>query len=38
MIEGKFDIGSLDVKLNPGTRISTQVRTLHLIGGVSLHF
>lgn len=38
MMEGKFDMGSLDVNLDPGTRISTQVRTLHIIGGVSFQF
>jgi transposase len=38
MMEGKFDMGSLDVNLDPGTRLSTQVRTLHIIGGVSLQF
>jgi hypothetical protein len=37
-MEGKFDMGGLDVSLNPGTHISTQVRTLHLIGGISLYF
>jgi hypothetical protein len=36
--DGKFDLGSLDVDLNPGTRISTQVRTLHLIGGLTFYF
>jgi hypothetical protein len=38
MMEGKFDMGSLDVNLDPGTRLSTQVRTLHIIGGVSFQF
>ncbi len=38
MMEGKFDMGSLGVNLDPGTRFSTQVRTLHIIGGVSLQF
>jgi hypothetical protein len=36
--EAKFDIGSLDINLDPNTRIETHVRTLHLIGGITFHF
>jgi len=38
VMEGKFDMGGLNAELDPGTRISTRVRTLHMIGGVSLRF
>jgi len=38
LIEGKFDIGRLELDLEPRTRIETSVRTLHLIGGVGFHF
>ncbi len=38
LLESKFDIGSLDLDLHPSTRIKTQVRTLHLIGGLTFHF
>lgn len=38
LLEGKFDAGSLDLDLDPRTRIETDVRSLHLIGGVSFHF
>jgi hypothetical protein len=37
-MEGKFDAGSLDLTLDPSTRIDLQVRTAHLIGGVAFHF
>ena len=38
MLEGKFDAGSVDIDLDPSTRIHTQVRSVHLFGGVALHF
>jgi hypothetical protein len=38
MVESKFDAGSVELDLDPAARISTQVRTLHLIGGLSFHF
>lgn len=38
LLEGKFDAGSLDLNLDPQTRIETDVRSLHLIGGISWHF
>lgn len=38
MMESKFDAGSVQLDLDPDARISTAVRTLHLIGGVTFHF
>lgn len=38
VVEGKFDAGSLDLNLDPQTRIETDVRSLQLIGGLSWHF
>jgi hypothetical protein len=38
MMAGKFDAGSVELDLDPAARISTEVRTLNLIGGVSFHF
>jgi hypothetical protein len=38
LIESKLDAGKLDLSLDPDTRIETRVTTLHLIGGISLHF
>jgi hypothetical protein len=38
MVESKFDFGNLKLELDPRTRIDTQVRTLHLIGGLAFHF
>jgi hypothetical protein len=38
LVEAEFDVGSLEVDLGPGTRIDTQVRSLHIIGGVTFHF
>jgi hypothetical protein len=38
IMEGKFDAGHLELDLDPNTRITTQVRTLHLIGGIAFHF
>jgi hypothetical protein len=35
--EGKFDAGHLSIDMRPDTRIETQMRTLHAIGGISLH-
>ncbi|HUN75815.1 MAG TPA: hypothetical protein VMU40_14960 [Steroidobacteraceae bacterium] len=38
LVESKLDAGSVDLSLDPDTRIETRVTTLHLIGGISLHF
>jgi hypothetical protein len=38
LIESKLDAGQLNLSLDPDTRIETRVTTLHLIGGISLHF
>ena len=38
LVETKFDAGHLDMGLNPSTRAETDVRTLHIIGGLALHF
>ncbi len=38
MMAGKFDAGSVELDLDPAARISTEVRTLNLIGGVTFHF
>ena len=38
LVESKLDSGNLDIHLDPDTRIETRVTTLHIIGGVSLHF
>lgn len=37
LVESKLDMGRIDLDLEPATRISTRVGTLHLIAGVSLH-
>jgi hypothetical protein len=38
LVESKLDIGELNLSLDPDTRIETHDATLHLIGGISLHF
>jgi hypothetical protein len=38
LVESKLDSGQLNLSLDPDTRIETRVTTLHLIGGISLHF
>jgi hypothetical protein len=38
MLESKFDVGSLDVDLDPRTRISTDVRTVHVLAGFTVRF
>jgi hypothetical protein len=38
LVETKFDAGSLDIDLTPSTRVETDVRTLHVLGGLALHF
>jgi hypothetical protein len=38
LVESKLDAGNLNLSLDPDTRIETRVTTLHLIGGISLHF
>jgi hypothetical protein len=38
LIESKLDMGSLDLELDPLTRVHTRVATLHLLGGIALHF
>jgi hypothetical protein len=36
--ETKFDAGRLDISLVPATRAETNVRTLHAVAGLALHF
>lgn len=38
LIESKLNAGSLDIDLDPDTRIDTDTTTLHLVAGVSLYF
>lgn len=38
LVETKFDAGRLDIGLNPATQAETDTRTLHILGGVALHF
>jgi hypothetical protein len=38
LVESKLDAGNIDLHLDPDTRIETRLATLHLIGGISLHF
>ncbi len=38
LVETKLNMGSLDMNLDPATRIDTRTTTVHLITGVSLHF
>jgi hypothetical protein len=38
LIESKLDMGSLDLDLDPLTRVHTRVATLHLLGGIAVHF
>lgn len=38
LLESKLDHGNLDMDLDPSTDVRTRVTTLHLIGGLSLHF
>jgi hypothetical protein len=37
-VETKFNAGELDVALDPQTRVWTEVRTAHALGGLVLHF
>ncbi len=38
LVDGKLDHGNLEMDLDPSTSVRTRVTTLHLIGGLSLHF
>jgi len=38
LLEAKFDAGKLDIDLDAGTRLETHTRTVHVIGGLSVHF
>jgi hypothetical protein len=38
LLETKFDAGNLAIDLNPATRAETSVRTLHIVGGLAMHF
>lgn len=38
LVETKFDGGNLGIDLNPATRAETNVRTLHVLGGLAMHF
>jgi hypothetical protein len=37
LVESKFDSGTLNLNLNPDTRVETHTATFHVIGGVALH-
>lgn len=37
-VESKFDFGRLELDLDPHTHVDTQVRTWHLLGGLTVHF
>jgi hypothetical protein len=38
LVEGKAEVGKLDIDLVPQTRVVTHTRTLHALAGVTLHF
>jgi hypothetical protein len=38
LVEGKLDAGNIDLRLDPGTRIETEVVTAHLLAGIAMHF
>lgn len=38
LVETKFDAGNLGIDLDPATTADTSVRTLHIIGGLAMHF
>jgi lipid A oxidase len=37
-LNAKFDAGKLDIHLQPDARLQTHTRTLHAIGGLTVHF
>jgi len=38
LLRAKFDVGDLDIDLQPHARLQTKSRTRHAIAGVSIHF
>jgi hypothetical protein len=38
LIEAKFDAGHLDIDLEPQAQAKTNVRTLHALAGIAVHF